>query len=926
MTPERLRKIESLFHQARERDPTARAAFLREACETDSDLRREVETLLSGVSDESPLDRGAASVAVRALEQRRDLAPGDQLGSYLIESSLGSGGMGTVYRARDARLDRTVAIKVLRLARGAEMSARFAREARVIAQLQHPNICTLHDVGEESGLEYLVMEYLEGETLSERLRRGPLPVDTALRYAVEIAAALGHAHRRAIVHRDLKPSNIMVLKSGVKLLDFGVASWLSVEPSALTKDTVSLSLTNPGAMVGTPPYMAPEQFRGERVDARTDIFAFGLLLYEMLRGKRAFPQTDLAPLREAILNMPLAPISASRPEAPPALDRVIALCTEKEPDERWQDAGDLGRELAWIAASPRPTKARRAPAFQWIAATVVLLACVFAAAWAGYRMHTAPDPREVRVYLPPPEANSYAPRAGLALSPDGEQIAFIARNSDGKDLLWIRTIQQYPGSPLQDTEGARLPFWSPDGRTVAFFAGARLKKVAASGGPVETICEAAYGAGGAWGSDGTILFAPDPMSPLNRVVAAGGQPKPVSVIDAAHGDYGHSWPAFLPDGRHFLFVATSLYSTAVHIGSLDSADDKRLTLRTSRALFRSGRLYYAAGTLRWRPFDLSRLEFTGEEQAVSGLESTSAFDIAVNGTIAFRSGGSAPERTIAWVDRTGAEVASAFSPGRYAGVALAPDGHTVALAISAANGSTSIWLDDLKRPNRRVFAQNASFPVWSPDGKRIAYLSGLSDIRVKSMDGSRDSDVVAHGDVVAPYNWSRDGQYISYTEHLRQENRYVTFLLPWQDNAKPIRFASAVGSWSQVVVSPDGHWISYWSNERGSPQVFVARLPDGSDKKQVSSHGGQHPQWREDGRELYFIDMTQHLSAAAVTPRSGTLEIGEPKSLFEVNPGPRGMGFVPTDGSRFLIVKPFDGSQSEPIVVDLRVSPTATKK
>ena len=919
MTPERLRQVETLFHKVLQCEPSARPRFLEEACRGDTELRREVETLLSGAENETFLDSWAAGGAARILEQQSALASGDRLGCYVIQGPLSGGGMGMVYRARDTRLNRTVAIKVLRpLGRSPEMAARFQREAHIIAQLQHPNICTLHDIGEEQGREYLVMEFLEGETLATVLQRGSLPVKIAIRYAVEIAAALEQAHRRGIVHRDLKPANIMVLKTGVKLLDFGVAAWSSQAQASVEPDspTLSITLTNPGRAVGTVPYMAPEQLRGEPVDARTDIFAFGLVLYEMLLGRRAFPETEFSAVREAILGAPLAPISDARPEVSLALDRVIALCVEKDPDERWQNAGDLRRELAWVTAAPPPVRTQKITAAHVIAACAVLLAGTSIAIWAGYRLHKPPVARPVRVYLQAPDGYKYLPGNGVALSPAGDRIAFTARSSQSKDLLWLRTIQEYLAQPLQGTEGAKMPFWSPDGHNIAFFADGKLKKVSAAGGPADTICDATDGVGGSWGSDGTILFVPHPFAPVHRVPAGGGESKAVTVLDTAH-DSGHQWPAFLPDGRHFLYSTRSIYGETVHIASLDSTADKQIGVHAPRALFRDGRIYFAGGALRSQPFDLSRLEFTGPAQSIGTLDSEAAFDVARNGTIAYRYANSGAERTVGWVDRAGTLVADAFPPGPYEGLALSSDGHSTALVTTETNGSTEIWLDDTRRPTRRSFVRNGLFPVWSPDGKRIVFASGTHEIAIQNVDGNGSAQPIAHGDTVAPTGWSPDGRYIAYTEHVQVENRYVLWFLKDGKNDAPFQFAPSRSLHAQASFSADGRWIVYWSNETGRPQVFAAHFPDGSGKKQVSRDGGYYPLWRNDGRELYFIDLAGHLSAIKVSPTaSGMLDFDEPQILFDQGANLKGMTYASTDGKRFLVIRRIPHTEKPPIVVD----------
>jgi serine/threonine protein kinase len=496
------------------------------------------------------------------------LSPGTRLGPYEILAPLGAGGMGEVYKARDTRLDRTVAVKVLpaHLSFNPEVRARFEREARAVSSLSHPHICTLHDVGRHEEIDFLVMEYLDGETLAHRLEKGPLPLTEVLRHGVEIASALDVAHRSGIVHRDLKPGNIMLTKGGAKLLDFGLARATGLAGTAgdLTHSpTMTRPLTAEGSIVGTFQYMAPEQLEGKEADARSDIFSFGAVLYEMATGRRAFEGKSQASLIAAILEHEPAPISSLQPMAPASFERIVRQCLAKEPDDRWQTAGDLKRELNWIAegsqagvAAPVTQRRRSRERIAW--GLVAVLSLLSVASVAGY-LARAPKPAPViRSSIQTPEKQFVS---FVALSPDGTRLVFSAKAVGAQPSLWVRRLDDARSEPIPGTEEATFPFWSPDGRFLAFFADGKLKKVDLAGGPVVTICEAERGVGGTWGRDGTILFAPTPSSPLFRVPSSGGKPAPVTKFDQKRPETMHRYPVFLPDGRHFLYAAATTRPT-----------------------------------------------------------------------------------------------------------------------------------------------------------------------------------------------------------------------------------------------------------------------------------------------------------------------------------------------------------------------------
>ena len=682
------------------------------------------------------------------------LSPGICLGPYEILAPAGAGGMGEVYRARDTRLDRTVAVKVLaeHLASNAEFRQRFEREARAASSLNHPHICTLHDIGQHQGMDFLVMEYLEGETLSARLQHGPLPHEQAMRYAIEIADALEKAHRQGLVHRDLKPGNVMLTKSGAKLLDFGLAKANvgSVAAEGLTATLrPSTPLTSAGAVIGTFQYMAPEQLEGREADARSDIFSFGALLYEMYTGRKAFDGKTQASIIAAIL--------AGSPPAlsPPALDRIVKVCLAKDPDERWQSMHDLKRELEWMQSAPdaQPAQApvRQARPIAWIGATAALLLAVLALAFVHFR-ESRPAPETVRFFVSPP------PRATLgesfAISPDGKRLAFTAEGSDGRNLIWVRSLSSLSAQPLAGTDEAIFPFWSPDSRYLAFFAQNKLKKIDAAGGPAQTLCDAPVGRGGAWSREGFILFAPDAATALYRVPVDGGVPSPVTQLSA--GETSHRWPQFLPDGRRFLYWSpgSSRETMGVYLGIPGSAGRQLLTRSNSMGLYTRDAagagylLFLRDRSLMAQSLDPRSFRLGGEprilEQHISvspGSLGFSSFSVSAAGVLCYRTGAEIDTQLV-WFDRAGKRLGMAGRAGS-THPALSPDEKRVAVSRQDAQATNfDIWVLDLLRatPTRLTFDPTPDYmPTWSPDGSRIAFAGsrqGVMDLYQKLASGA----------------------------------------------------------------------------------------------------------------------------------------------------------------------------------------------
>jgi serine/threonine protein kinase len=868
------------------------------------------------------------------------ILPGRRLGPYEILSAIGAGGMGEVYKARDTRLDRIVAIKVLpaHLADRAELRERFDREAKTIASLNHPHICTLYDTGHQDDIDFLVMEYLEGETLAQRLVKGALPIQLVLQYAIEISDALDKAHRKGVTHRDLKPGNIMLTKSGTKLLDFGLAK-LKQEAAPASAQLTELPtakdpLTAQGTLLGTLQYMAPEQVEGKEVDARTDIFAFGAVVYEMATGKRAFEGKTQASLIAKILEVDPPPISSLQPMTPPQLDRVVKKCLVKEPEGRWQAASDLTDALKWIADGPSqaglplgvatsPTARLRSARYFWLAAAILLLVLLVLGAWDYFRP-ASDDIRPVRFLITPPENWSFSElsssatlaTASLAVSPDGHRISFVAAGADRKSLLWVRSLDTLSAQPLSGTEGAERTFWSPDGRFLGFFASGKLKKIEVSGGPPITLCDSGDGVGGTWSRDGMIVFAPSLSSGLQTVSAAGGVPTTATTL--GEGDTGHRRPFFLPDGRHFLYRAagSAPASGPVYVSSLDSAERKFLINSDSiNVIYSQGHLLFLRETtLMAQPFDARRLAVTGEAFPIAEKIQTTntnppygVFSASENGVLAYQTGPGAVGTNLTWFDRTGKQIGVLGDSRLYGDLELSPDQKRASVSGPSQSGM-DIWLYDVARglPTRFTFGPGvAGASIWSPDGSRIVFAStrkGHYDLYQKPSSGAGIEEVLVEDNLEKiPVSWSPDGRFILYSSTGSHPGTDL-FVLPLSGNRKPVPFVPTRFSESQGQFSPDGRWVAYTSFESGRAEVYVAPFPGSGGKWQISSAGGSSPRWRRDGTEIFFLASDNALMAAAVNGKASSFQVGTVKPLFQTHLiGPRHEYDVSTDGQKFLI-------------------------
>ena len=880
------------------------------------------------------------------------LEAGSKLGPYEIVGPLGAGGMGEVYRARDTRLEREVAIKVLpeHLAESPELRQRLEREARLVSSLQHPNICTLHDIGSENGIDFLVMELLDGETLAARLEKGPVPMHELFPIAISIADALDKAHRQGLVHRDLKPGNIMLTRTGAKLLDFGLAKGSAglSDPTALTQSPTMSPLTTEGMLVGTFQYMAPEQLEGKEADVRSDLFAFGSVLYEMATGKRAFEGETQASLIAAVMDREPVPIAQLQPMAPPALDRVIRTCLSKDPDERFQNAHDLKLQIEWIrdagsqAGVPMPVATRRKTRERL--AWGVAAACAVAAlvAVALLMRDTTPEQRVLRAEIAPAADSvfSLSPSAPgpVTVSPDGRQVAWAAIGRDGNTMLWVRSLEETSSREIEGSEGAAYPFWSPDSRSVAYFAEGKLKKVDASGGPSITITDATNPKGGTWSEAGDILFAPAHNSPIHKVSANGGPSEPVTELSNEREENSHRHPRFLPDGRHFMYftrvgaMGTAVEGSGIWIASLDGEEPRRLTHSSSQAEYASGYLLFARGdALLAQRFDLGRQELSGDPKpliegvaAMSGA-AIAAFSVSQQGLLAYQIGGGDLTTQMAWYSREGARLQSLGEPAFISDSTLSPDETLVAITIGdTETGAGDIWIYDLERDIRSRFSFDPSedvTPIWSPDGNRLVWASSRVadfDLFVKDVEGAgNDAQLLVEDEVDIPLSISPDGRYLAYGKGIGGGvNGSNLRILPLQGDGEPFDLAATEFNEWGAQFSPDGRWVAYQSDESGRFEVYVTPFPKPGRKWQVSTDGGSQPRWRDDGRELYYLTPAAKLMAAAVDTTGPGFKIGELEELFDTPRMPvQSFTYdVTTDGERFLMNTVGD-SAFEPITL-----------
>jgi Tol biopolymer transport system component len=967
MTPERWQRIKKLYHSALERDTDEQAIFLAEACDGDEAMRGEVESLLRcDTSADRFFESDALEVAAKlCAEDRVQSMIGRQIGPYQILSLLGAGGMGEVHLALDTRLGRKVAVKLLpsEFTTDAERLLRFEQEARAASALNHPNIITVHEIGEIEGRRFIVTEYVEGETLRQRIASAPqrrIRLSEALEIAAQVAAALQAAHDAGVTHRDIKPENVMLRADGLmKVLDFGLAKLSGSRAGLQAEAAESLDIRS-GVVMGTVSYMSPEQARGENVDHRTDIFSLGVMLYEMLAGRRPFEGATASDVMAAALMSEPVSLMEVVPEVPAPLWRIVQRCLEKRPGQRFQSAGDLGFALGELSASSgaKPDSELGAQAvaenvgvwfvlkrerMAWLATVAALLLGTLGFAWAYLtRQPMTNDARAIWSSIMPPEGSSFDK---IAVSPDGRHLAFIA---GPRGNVWVRQFDSGGVRQLAGTQDAKQLFWSPDSRFIGFFAEGQLKKIEITGGPVQPLYEATQPRGGAWNRDGLILFGSHGLRGLLQISARGGEVTQVTTLDVSRQEITHAFPTFLSDGRHFLYSIQSgrKETRGVYLGSLDRTLKRRLLddvtpvkymAAVPGATSGAGWLVFGrAGALLARPFDTGRLDFIGEPLQLSDKVRSDfeflpnfSFSVSDNGVLVFDPSLDRRRRQYRWVDRRGQPINSMTVEAGPSGPWLSPDEKRfLADRIDPRTGTSDLWLCDILGGNadRFTFDQAGDFnPIWAPNG-HIVWASDrdvITNLYQKAASGAGEETLLWRSDSPkAPTDWSRDGRFIIYrqTDPKTKEDIWV---LPMAGSGErePVPLIRTEANETAGTLSPDGRWLAYTSNASGQYEIYVQRFPDGGGKQQVSNGGGIGPRWRRDGRELFYYARnggSGKLMAARV--RSGeSFKVDAAVPLFEFIRGTRMDPFAPYAvtgaGQRFLINELVETKPNAPLTV-----------
>jgi serine/threonine protein kinase len=883
---------------------------------------------------------------------------GTRFNHYVILSPLGAGGMGEVYRARDTRLNREVAIKVLpaSFANDTDRLRRFEQEAQATSALNHPNILTIYDIGTHERAPFIVAELLEGEELRAQLEQGVLPVYRAIEYARQITAGLAAAHEKGIVHRDLKPENLFITGDGrVKILDFGLAKLKPQHTNPVDSQVpTQQKITDPGTVMGTVGYMSPEQVRGQEADTRSDIFSFGMILYEMLSGRRPFDATSVADVMSAILKDDPPELSETNAKISPALDKIVRRCLEKKPQHRFQSAHDLGFALETlttpsgshletgaafpsITQSARGSRMSRRERLAWLLAACFLLALLAALPFAVIQLRRSPANAEaIRFFIPPPEGSSFD---SSAISPDGRQLAFIA-TAQGKRLLWVRPLNALTAQPLPGTEDALNHFWSPDSRSLGFLTGSKLKKIDLAGGLPQILCDTTSRSGGTWNREDMIIFGAN--GGLLGVSATGGTVFAVTKSDQTRQEISHGWPYFLPDGRHFVLSISSPQPEhrGIYLGSLDKGPMRRLVPDYSNAAWAASAeggwlLFVRRGALLAQPFDTRKMSLMGEpfplaEQVSNSLiNGRGAFSVSENGVLVYASGTSWNTQLV-WLDRSGKELSVASPPGNHVKLRLSPDDRRLVLERDdPQTGNKDLWVRDLSRGVTTRFTfdpSNDSDPIWSPDGSRIVWSSnrnGRVGLYQKSASGmGQDELLLSSENYVLPRDWSTDERFIVYIK-FDPKTFWDVWGLPLAGERKPFLLVQSPYSEGAPRLSPDGRWLAYRSSESGREEVYVTTFPSPSAKWQISSGGGAQPHWQHDGKELYYVAADSRLMAVQVESAAASkadFAAGVPQALFETRlpyASMRDIDFydVAADGRRFLINTPVDEVRAMPLTV-----------
>jgi eukaryotic-like serine/threonine-protein kinase len=912
MSAERHGRIEEICVRALQLDEPSRAAFVADMCAGDEALRREVESLLAHEHAAEHLFRAPAfDIAAVPLTPHSSTLTGRQVGPYTLLEPLGAGGMGEVYRARDASLKRDVAIKMLPALWGShsDRQARFAREARLLAALNDPHIASIYALEQFEGMPALVLELVEGDTLADLIARGPVPVTEVLAIARQIIDALETAHAKGIIHRDLKPANVKVTPEGtVKVLDFGLAKALWDDASEAKDVTAPTTLTGQPMILGTAAYMSPEQAQGRATDRRTDIWAFACVLYEMLTGKRAFHGETAADTIASVIAR--EPDWRTLPEnTPPAVHRLLRRCLQKDRMHRLADIADARLEINDVLLGVPSTEQATAPRNQrWSRGAVLrvgasLLAAVAAGAGIVYvaLQQTLPQVQAIRFQMALPQPLPIDP-PGLAISPDGSTLAFVAKGLTGEDLVWIRRFDRADATPLPGTEEAYSPFWAPDNESIAFFAQGKLKRVGIAGGAPQVLCDVASpqagATAGAWNADGVIIFAKR-FGPLHRVSAQGGEATPITTIDEARQEFGHYDPSFLPDGDHFVFEVGALPKRGgLRVGSLTSKDTHPLLARSVNPFLVTNTgylLFVDAGVLKAQKLDVKRAELVGS--SVPLAEGVFEVSASATGTITYRGFGSAP-RQLTWFDRAGHALRTVGRPAMYDAPALSPDESRVAVARDG-----DVWVLDVTRGTETrltLDAAGAGNPIWSPDGTQIVFTRNGQLVR-KNASGAGPEETIG-GEVVAPMDWSADGRFITYFA-FNPDTQTDLFLMPMVGPRTPILFLQTPFPEVENRLSPDGHWMAYASEESGRLEVYVQTFPPSEQKVLISTSGGMQPMWRRDQRELFYLALDGTLMVTSL--KAGTLfEAGVPQPLFRTRTkllSARSSYASTRNGDRFLV-------------------------